>query len=329
MGTWPPGYSIVVEMENTRSIDWDEVGVGLAALAREIENFSSADPSKPTVVISHSGGDADSLVLRRNIATATAELEAVANLRFLACPGARYYVLKNNGVLSAHGDIVVFYDSDTVAEDGWLAALLDPFRDDATVAVNGYTYLLHDNFLSRTFALAWFFPLAQNDTKFASKRAINANNVAFRRNWIADHPFPESNGFKVSCTLLLDELHRGGRELVCAEARVGHYPPRGWRFFCWRALVTGRDADRKLVARKFAGRSRRIAKAFSRWFTMTWRTTRRIIWHARSVGMPVWQIPFSLLVGLAFHSLAFFGQLTFVLGLVSDQTEVLPDHTWH
>ena len=264
--------------------------------------------------------------MRRDIAATAAELEAVANLRFLASPGARYYELKNNGVLSADGDIVIFYDSDTIAEPGWLAAMLEPFRDHATVAVNGYTYLLHDNFLSRTFALIWFFPLAQRDAKFASKRAINANNVAFRHGWIANHPFPRNNGFKVSCTLLLDELHRGGHELVHVAARVGHYPPRGWRFFCWRALVTGRDADRKLVARKFPGRGRRIAKAFSRWFTMSWRTARRIVGHGSEAGISMWQIPFSLIVGLTFYSLAFWGQLTFALGLVSDQIEILPDH---
>jgi hypothetical protein len=40
----------------------------------------------------------------------------------------------------------------------------------------------------------------------------------------------------------------------------------------------------------------------------------------------MWQIPFSLIVGLAFYSLAFWGQLTFALGLVSDQIEILPDH---
>jgi hypothetical protein len=38
----PSTYSIVVEMENARSIDRDEIGIGLVALAREIAEVSSS-----------------------------------------------------------------------------------------------------------------------------------------------------------------------------------------------------------------------------------------------------------------------------------------------
>jgi hypothetical protein len=140
-----------------------------------------------------------------------------------------------------------------------------PFEQPETVCVNGYTYLLHDDFFSRTFALLWFFPLAEGDRRFAAKRALNANNNAFRRTWIASHPFPRHNGFKVSCTLTMHELWREGHKIVNADARVYHYSPRGWRFFFWRALVTGRDADRKFVELHAPGRVQRIVKSFTRW----------------------------------------------------------------
>ncbi len=318
-------YSLVLEMENARSVDLEEVSVGLTALAREIGAVSSLGLARPQVVISHGGDDADTLLLRSNIAPAASQLEQVADVIFAACPGGRYYDLKNNGIPATDGDIVIFTDSDTVVESGWLSAMLGPFQDPATVAVNGYTYLYYDDFMSRTFALIWFFPMAQKDTRFASKRAINANNVAFRRDWITNHPFPENNGFKVSCTLLMRALERDGHKLVSANARVYHHPPRGWRFFRWRALVTGRDADRKFRELVSSRRSRRIVKSLSRWLTMSWRTTRRIIRHARQTGMPVWQIPLSLLVGLAFYSLAFWGQFSLALGLIPDEIEVLPD----
>jgi hypothetical protein len=324
-----PSYSLVLEMENARSVDWDEVSTGLTALTREIGAASSIGFARPRVVISHGGDDADTLLLISNIATAATQLEQVADLVFAACPGGRYYDLKNNGVPLTDGEIVVFTDSDTVAEPGWLPTMLGPFQDQATVCVNGYTYLYYDNFLSRTFALVWFFPLARNDARFASKRAINANNVAFRRDWITDHPFVKNNGFKVSCTLLMRELERDGHTLVHVNARAYHYPPRGWRFFHWRALVAGRDADRKFVELEAPGRGRRIVKSFSRWFTMSWRTTRRVIWHARQTGMPAWQVPFSLLVGLTFYSVAFWGQLSFALGFVGDDIEILPDYAEH
>ncbi|WP_301005967.1 hypothetical protein [Mesorhizobium sp.] len=100
---------------------------------------------------------------------------------------------------------------------------------------------------------------------------------------------------------------REGHEIVNVDARAFHYSPRGWRFFYWRALVTGRDADRKFVALHAPNRTRRIIKSFTRWGTMSWRTTRRVTGHAPQTGMPLWQIPFSLIVGLAFYSLAFLG----------------------
>ncbi|MBZ9796448.1 glycosyltransferase [Mesorhizobium sp. ES1-4] len=320
-----PSYSLVMEMENARSVDPDELSVGLAALAHEIAAVSSLGFARPQIVISHGGDDAGTLLLRSNIAPATSQLEQVTDLIFVACPGGRYYDLKNNGVPATDGDIVIFTDSDTVVEPGWLSAMLAPFQDPATMAVNGYTYLYYDDFMSRTFALIWFFPMAQKDTRFASKRAINANNVAFRRDWITNHPFPKNNGFKVSCTLLMRSLKRDGHELVSANARVYHHPPRGWRFFRWRALVTGRDADRKFRELVSSRRGQRIAKSLSRWLTMSWRTIRRVIRHAPQTGMPVWQIPLSLLVGLAFYSLAFWGQFSLAAGLIGDETEVLPD----
>ncbi|WFP64679.1 MULTISPECIES: glycosyltransferase [unclassified Mesorhizobium] len=324
-----PTYSVVVEMENAKSIDWDEIGVGLTILADEIASVSAAGLASPKVVISHAGHDADAPSLQDHINREAPRLKEVAELRFAACPGGRYYELKNNGVLATDTDIVIFMDSDTVPEPGWLSILLGPFQKPGTVCVNGYTYLFYDDFFSRTFALIWFFPMARGDEKFAAKRAINANNVAFRRDWIASHPFPQNNGFKVSCTLLMHQLRREGHEIVHAGARVYHYPPRGWRFFLWRALVTGRDADRKFVEIKSPSRSRRIAKSFSRWVTNSWRVVRRVIRHAPQTGMSLWQIPLSLIVGLAFYTLAFFGHFGLATGLVRDEIETLPDYVDH
>ncbi|KUM25285.1 glycosyl transferase family 2 [Mesorhizobium loti] len=324
-----PTYSIVVEMENAQFIDWDEMSIGLTALAREIAAVSSAGFAKPKVVISHAGQNAEGPSLRSRIETEAPQLKQVAELSFTACPGGRYYELKNNGISATDGKLVVFMDSDTVPEPGWLATLLGPFQDPEIVCVNGYTYLLCDDFFSKTFALIWFFPLAQGDQRFAEKRAINANNVAFRRDWISSHPFPDHNGFKVSCTLLLHQLRGEGHELVSVNARVHHYCPRGWRFFGWRALVSGRDADRKFVELHSPDRVQRVVKSFTRWGTMSWRTIRRVIRLAPQTGMPIWQIPFSLAVGLAFYTLAFFGHFSLAAGLVRDEIEIVPDYVGH
>lgn len=316
-------------MDNAKSIDWDEIGLGLKTLAREIAAVSAKGHARPKVVISHGGPDGDAASLRRHIEAEAPQLGDVAEIGFAACPDGRYYQLKNNGVRLSEGDVVVFMDSDTVPERNWLSSLLAPFEVPEAICVNGHTYLSHDDFFSRTFALIWFFPMARGDRRFAAKRAINANNVAFRRDWISSHPFPEHNGFKVSCTLLRHQLLREGHEIVNVDARAFHYSPRGWRFFYWRALVTGRDADRKFVALHAPNRTRRIIKSFTRWGTMSWRTTRRVIGHAPQTGMPLWQIPFSLIVGLAFYSLAFLGHFSLADGLVRDEIEIVPDYVGH
>lgn len=324
-----PSYSVVVEMENAKSIDWDEIGVGLTGLAREIAAATATGFSKPKIIVSHGGPTQDEGTLRDNIETEVPQLAQVADLAFASFPHGRYYDLKNNGIALSEGDVVVYMDSDTVPEPGWLPGLLKLFQDPGTVCVNGHTYLSHDDFFSRTFALIWFFPMARGDERFAAKRAINANNVAFRRDWIADHPFPRHNGFKVSCTLLMHQLWREGHRIVNVDARVYHYPPRGWRFFYWRALVTGRDADRKYVELHSPSRAQRIVKSFTRWGTMSWRTIRRVVSHAPQTGMPLWQIPFSVAVGLAFYTLAFCGHFGLAAGLVRDTVEMVPDYVGH
>jgi len=129
--------------------------------------------------------------------------------------------------------------------------------------------------------------------------------------------------------LLMRELQRQGHEIRNVNARVYHYSPRGWRFFYWRALVTGRDADRKFVELSSPSRMQRVVKSFSRWFTMSWRTTRRIIGHAREADMPLWQIPFSMIVGQLFYTLAFWGQFSLATGIVGDEIETVPDYVGH
>ena len=137
---------------------------------------------KPQVILVHPGAAGDTLVLHREIADRVPELTIAATLVFAALPGGRYYELKNSGICQATGDIVIFSNSDTVAEPGWLPALLK-LGQAGTVAVNGYTYLRHDDFASRTFALLWFFPLRDHDRRFAAKRSMNAKpTCAFRQN---------------------------------------------------------------------------------------------------------------------------------------------------
>lgn len=94
-------------------------------------------------------------------------------------------------------------------------------------------------------------------------------------------------------------------------------------------MVTGRDADRKFVELRAPSRRQRIVKSLSRWGTMSWRTIRRVVGHAQQTGMPVWQIPFSLAVALAFYTFAFLGHFSLATALVRDEVETVPDYVGH
>ncbi|HLK44949.1 MAG TPA: glycosyltransferase family 2 protein [Acidimicrobiales bacterium] len=45
---------------------------------------------------------------------------------------------RNTGVASSHGDVIAFLDDDASADEGWLAAMLVPFDDDAVAGVGGW-----------------------------------------------------------------------------------------------------------------------------------------------------------------------------------------------
>lgn len=322
------GITIVMEMENARLITRDEFGETLSTLAREISAWSDGRSASRTaqVIFVQDGGPEETGVLTGMLRDMAPALAGLDELDVLSLPGGRYYELKNAAIPQARGEIVLFLDSDSVPRPGWLAAMLAPFGDPSVTIVNGFTVLEHDDFLSRCYALFWIFPLARGDDRFAAKRSLNVNNSAFRRSWIADHPFPESNGFKVSCSILWNEVMRDGVATRRVEALALHKPPRGLRFLVWRAIVAGRDNDRRYAILKSPRRARRLVHAVRRFCSSEWRALRRIVRQGSHVGMPVWERPAAVLVASVFHGLAFLSQASLAAGLVPDRVERVPDH---
>ncbi|MBL8583580.1 MAG: glycosyltransferase [Rhizobiaceae bacterium] len=323
-------FTIVMEMENATLITGEEVREVIDGLARQIAGYVTAHPgARPQIVFVQAGEHEETVILADLVTSNAGALMELADFEFVSVPDGRYYQLKNTGIDRARGEIIILLDSDALAEPGWLDAMLAPFADPKTVVVNGHTFLHCDDFASRAFALIWFFPLRNNDERQARKRSLNANNCAFRGDWIRKNRFPDNNGFKVSCTLLVDEMRRQGIEMRRVPAYTKHAAPRGAQFYFWRALVTGRDADRKFALRRSPSRLRRIRHSLGHWFTLNWRAIRRIVNKGRDTGMPAWQIPGAIAVSLAFYSLAFVGQLGLASGLVSDTVERIPEGVEH
>lgn len=320
-----PGLSIVVEMENIKTVEPAVLGVVLDSLAAQLWPVMNRFERPPRLIFVHPGRveeNGEVLARIRQDGPSLASLD----LHVVAVPDGRYYEMKNAGAALATGEILIFADSDAPPEGDWLLQLLAAFEDPEIAAASGRTFLKHDDFLSRTLALTWIFPLEHGDEQEARQAFIWANNVAFRRQWLADAGgFPYDPGFKCSCSLLHQRLLDAGKTCVRVNARARHEPLRGLRFIAWRAGVTGRDDDRKYRMRKSGRRVKRVRYAIKRWNAMMWRTTRKVVTKRKLVNMPVWEVPFALLVGWAFYTIAFVNQLARATGLSADQVEHIPE----
>lgn len=320
-----PSVSIVVEMENIKTVQPEVLGVVLESLAAQLKPVLDRFARPPRLVFVHPGPvDENEEVLQRirqdGPSVASLDIHAVA------VPDGRYYEMKNAGAALAENEILIFADSDAPPEGDWLIQMLRAFETPGVVAASGKTFLKHDDFLSRTLALIWIFPLEHGDERETRQNSIWANNVAFRRDWFANAGgFPYDKGFKCSCFLLHQRLLDEGKDCIRVDAPARHEPLRGLRFIAWRAAVTGRDADRKTLLRKSENRGQRIRYAFKRWTTMMSRATRKIVTKRGLVGMPLWEVPLALLVGWTFHTIALANQLARATGLSEERVEHIPE----
>jgi len=244
-------FAVVMEMENAIFISWSEVGETLRVVAAQVGEVLTAGQARlPQVIFVHAGEHGESAELLEGVRREAPRLFDVADVQCVSVPDGRYYELKNAGLAAAARDVIVLLDSDTIPEAGWLRELVAPFADEGTIAASGHTYLGHSTFVSRTLAMVWVFPLRDHDAGAAQRRALNVNNCALRAAWFRAHPFPIDHGFKVSCTKFMRQMNVNGVALLRPPAYAKHAPLTGWRFLVWRALVTGRDADRKYTDMK-------------------------------------------------------------------------------
>lgn len=319
----PVRFSVVVEMENATTVEWSDVGESLRSLATQLADVAAGAEPRPLVILAHPGQDSESSLLIEGVLREAPRLQDVARLQAVSVPGGRYYELKNAGAVLADGEVVVLLDSDAVPEPDWLQNLLAPFDQPNALAANGHTYLGYSCLISRTLALTWIFPLRACDAR-AERRALNANNCAFRTKWLQANPFPIDNGFKVGCTKQMMQLQQSGGEAVRAPAYVRHAPLSGWRFLLWRAIVTGRDADRKYRDLKSRSRARRFASALSFWWKMERNVFRQVLLNHRRVDLPAWQVPAALALGSTFYCIALLSQVIRLAELTADQIERIP-----
>jgi hypothetical protein len=222
--------------------------------------------------------------------------------------GLEYYPLKNFGAGLAHGNLLLFVDSDVLPEKGWLAHLLGCFARGDIHVVSGQTYVEPKDFISRTFALGWSYELRDTAAGLFAPRKFYANNIAFRAQVFHASGFPpvglRSRG---ACSQLGRTLRGRGIEVWEDRATgVDHPPPMGLRHITIRALVHGRDYylhDPRQRAFTGVTRATRIARQrLIRGYKQTLR-------HWRTVGLRRQQVPAAMAVMSYYYAVVVLGGL--------------------
>lgn len=304
----PTSLSIVVEWENVL-LAGEERGKGaLRRLAREVEAMSRERRIEVIVVFFPAEVDGHTL---EQLVTA---VFPPGMTKLLAANTGGYYEMKNAGAEVAIGDIVVFADSDTHAEEGWLRQLIQPFANPLIAAVAGNSYIEPTTFLGKAFATFWFFPPRTRRTRLEPAKGFAANNFAVRREIFRQLPFRSIPGTNRGAgEPWLERMMEANFTMVENPlAKMAHPPPNGGSHFFVCALTHGRDAllvarnqGRRLESGPF-GTLLRFALNCARTTTRTW--TRRL-----EVGLRPWEMIPVLLTGYVYYSVYFAGEvLTFL-----------------
>lgn len=298
-----PVVSIVIEWENIQLAEADRCSAMLTELMRQIEAYSGPprDGSRDfEILVIFDDHRISATGVREFVTSCVSAIPDRAELRFVAGSGRSYYEQKNLGVAEARGRFVLFLDSDVIPEPGWLQGLLGSFADPAVEVVCGNCYLDTGDLVSKSLALAWFFPLRETREVLARQSWFFANNVAFRRDIAVRYPFVLLEGTsRGACRLLARRLTADGRGLfVNTAARVSHPAPNGLRHLLLRGLAQGRDNllfDRATgggAAGASVGRAlRRQARAW-----------KRIVRYRRRVALGALEVPAALAIASFYYA---------------------------
>lgn len=280
-----PTFSLVIEWENVKLSDVDRARRMLRALEGQLRGLRSLFLETPEIWFLHDRHEIDAKGLQEMVGEAFPD-PTLAVIHFEPTLDADYYEQKNVGAALAKGDVVVFLDSDVIPQDGWLAGLLDALADPAVEVVGGNTSIELDSFVSRAFALFWFFPLRTGKSGLRPSNHFFANNVAFRRELIRSMPFPRLPVLRGSCTILAQQLLAEGHAIRMNEScRVTHPPPNGYAHVFRRAMAQGHDDLLLGNLREPHRYQTRLANALWRFRKRVKRAAKRIRKEYREVGL--------------------------------------------
>jgi hypothetical protein len=232
-----------VEWENALEYGASRARLSLATLAEQLRGAAGLFEGVTQLIVVFDPTRVDAQLIEDVLVATGGDAGWPAVITYHAVtPGAGYLEYKNDGFAQTGRDIVVFLDLDVIPEPDWLEQILAPFHSPHIAVVTGNTYIDPNGLYARAFALFWFFPPRCREHGLTPTNYIFPNNVAFRREVFARHPFPTGAYFRGKIYEHARLIWRGGQPVLQQmSAHVSHPPPIGIGLFFRRALCQGYD----------------------------------------------------------------------------------------
>ena len=307
--------AIILELENLEEGMEQRVQTNLLELQKQIAEIYEILPRPVTLKVVfdskvYSADQANSFIQAAGL-----DRNPMITAQAIGEPNIHYYQHKDVGAAHCDDDIIICLDSDLLIEPGWLSSMAHAFDGDVDL-VCGRTLIETDGFMAKVYALTTSgFPVetSQPSGLHPTKR-IMANALAYRRMSIAQPIFPVLDAYRGHCALASRRLIAEGQTIYCNPAAVARHPsePDFGSYFS-RAFSEGRDCVvharfearagwRGVMERTLPGSLFRLARAF-------WGHSKRTVTQYRRVGMPLWGVPATLVLGWVYYSVSFAGEI--------------------
>ena len=238
-----PSFSIVIEWENVLLAEkWRAVKM-LQQVSKQIVEILPNLSSKAEIIIVYRSDNFEHSQMEQIVNEPLESCRSMIDLKIIPAANLHYYELKNYGVQQSHQDIIIFIDCDVIPEEGWLVALLEPFKNPETSVLTGLN-LPPKGLYEKAWTIASGCSMCESEDgdQIHERDRIMSSNVAFRREIIKAKPFPGLPQFRGQCGALGDRLILEGYKILCQpKSRTHHPPPNGLRHFVVRALCQGHD----------------------------------------------------------------------------------------
>ncbi len=158
-------------------------------------------------------------------------------IKTVACDGAHYYQLKNEGANLATGDIIAFTDSDVRPRPTWVRAIIDGIEAGADVTVGPSLFRKEGRFhpdsilmrMAATITWGWIFGKSREDG-LPNARGFMDHNVAMRTEVFRKHQYRVDFGRVIASPLLYRSLVNAGYKVaVQPKQQAAHH--FSWRYW--------------------------------------------------------------------------------------------------